>query len=68
MKKLFNPQDIAEVFMFAFLSFLLPTLSGSFSSLPRYFVVIFPYFILLGGLLSSILKLLRVFVSGYWVA
>lgn len=79
LKKL-KPQYL----IFALFSFVLPTLSGSFSSLPRYFVVIFPYFILLGGLLSSMPRLFKIgilsasilllaiqtmmFISGYWIA
>lgn len=34
-------------------SFLLPTLSGSFSSLPRYCLVLFPAFLLIGQFLSK---------------
>ena len=73
-----------EYLIFALLSFILPTLSGSFSSFPRYFVVVFPYFILLGSMLSSMPVFWRtsmllvstillavqtmMFLSGYWVA
>ncbi len=50
--------------LFAVLSLILPTLSGSFSSLPRYFLVIFPYFILLGVLLEKTGKSARVIIFG----
>lgn len=66
------------------LGFLIPTLSGSFSSLPRYVVVLFPGFLLMAiyflkleramkFILLSILFLLlglatALFVRGYWIA
>lgn len=69
---------------FALLSYILPTLTGSFSSLPRYILVIFPLFILSGLSLSKVPKVIRLlvcilmlvllalqtmfFVRGYWVA
>lgn len=68
---------------FGFLSYLLPTLSGSFSSMPRYLVVIFPIFIALAifisrnrllrfGILAALIVLLAIetmlFIRGYWVA
>lgn len=34
-------------FVFAFLSYLIPTLTGTFSSMPRYVITIFPAFIVL---------------------
>jgi len=67
--------------IYAVLSFITPTLTGTFSSLPRYLLVIFPFFILLAriqnkyilrfiyisfGLLQVINILL--FVQGKWVA
>ncbi len=64
--------------------YLIPTLSGSFSSLPRYALVLFPAFVLLAIYLekaSGIIKLMAVsifavglcmatalFVRGYWVS
>lgn len=68
---------------FGFLSYLLPTLTGSFSSMPRYLVVIFPIFIVLAifisgnrflkfGVLTVLMVLLVIetmlFIRGYWVA
>lgn len=73
----------ASYLTFAFLGYILPTFSGSFSSLPRYVLPLFPLFIVLGLLLSERGKLTRVlyflvsaaflavetilFVRGYWV-
>lgn len=64
--------------------YLIPTLSGSFSSLPRYVLVLFPAFILCAIYLSKLKKTNRLllfialflllaiatslFVRGYWVA
>ncbi len=64
--------------------YLIPTLSGSFSSLPRYVLILFPGFILMAIWLSKKSKWLQVtllsilflalgiatalFVRGYWVA
>lgn len=68
---------------FGFLSYLLPTLTGSFSSMPRYLTVIFPIFIVLAvfisgnrllrfGVLTVLMVLLVIetmlFIRGYWVA
>lgn len=69
---------------FAFFGYLLPTVQGSFSSLPRYVLVLFPSFIILGllfkrwpnwikillGSLSAVLLLIEtaLFLRGYWVA
>lgn len=69
---------------FAFFGYLLPTVQGSFSSLPRYVLVLFPSFIILAllfknlpnwvkiflGSLSAILLLIEtaLFLRGYWVA
>lgn len=68
---------------FGFLSYLLPTLTGSFSSMPRYLVIIFPIFIVLAtfisgnrllrfGVLTALIVLLVIetmlFIRGYWVA
>ncbi len=69
--------------VFAILSFLAPTLTGTFSSMPRYVLVMFPAFILLGNWLSGKPKLrklwiiassilltidLSLFLTGRWVA
>lgn len=70
--------------LFSVLSFILPTLTGSFSSLPRYLLVIFPIFLILALLLSKkslifkslffsmmgILLIIEIalFLRGYWVA
>ena len=69
---------------FAFLGYLLPTIQGSFSSLPRYVLVLFPSFIVLAlllknrpnwikillGSLSIIVLLIEtaLFLRGYWIA
>lgn len=69
---------------FAFASYILPTLTGSFSSLPRYLLPIFPIYIALGIFLSERSKRFKVaffvvsflllaaetilFLRGYWVA
>ncbi len=67
--------------IFAALAYLTPTFSGTFSSLPRYVLVLFPCFIYLGTIKSKILSrsLLIVFsllliissllfFRGYWVS
>ncbi len=69
---------------FAAAGFLLPTFTGSFSSVPRYVLVLFPSFIVMGIILSKQKKIIRVafllisfiwlvieaslFFRGYWVA
>lgn len=69
--------------IFSLLAFIVPTLTGTFSSMPRYILVCFPLFILLGDW-SSKSKLFRIiwfsisslllivntvlFIQGYWVA
>lgn len=69
---------------FCLIGFMLPTIQGSFSSLPRYVLVLFPSFIILGlliktlpiwlkillGSLSTILLVIEttLFLRGYWVA
>lgn len=71
-------------FLFLILGYLVPTLSGSFSSLPRYVLVLFPAFILFSVWLdksSEIIKIicytillmglivsLSLFGRGYWVS
>lgn len=70
--------------VFAMLGFLMPSIQGSFSSLPRYVLVLFPSFIALGFWLSRAPIFLRMmvlffsglvllleailFLRGYWVA
>lgn len=68
---------------FVFLGYLIPTFSGSFSSIPRYVVVLFPVYILIAKYLSKSKILLFVFcltsvilliisfslfARGYWIA
>jgi len=68
-------------FIFAGLAYLLPTLTGTFSSLPRYVLVCFPCFIFLGmienkvihSILYSLFSIILIicvilFTRGYWVA
>ena len=69
--------------VFAILSFITPTLTGTFSSMPRYVLVMFPAFMVLGQWLtkrrrlrwtwwgSSVILLivdLSLFLTGRWVA
>ncbi|MBU2577822.1 hypothetical protein KKA69_03235 [Patescibacteria group bacterium] len=67
--------------IFALLSYLVTTLTGTFSSLPRYALAFFPCFILLGTIKNKILErslmvifmicfiiALLFFYRGYWVA
>ncbi len=69
--------------VFALLAFLFPTLSGTFSSMPRYILISFPLFVLLAKVrersqllwvvllaLFCILLLVEtvLFIQGYWVA
>ena len=69
---------------YAMVGFLLPTIQGSFSSVPRYMIVFFPSFIILALILEGLPKFLRIFIltvsalllmietalflRGYWVA
>ena len=69
---------------YAIMAFVLPTLTGTFTSVPRYAIVIFPVFIFIGQWLSkssrkvqiayllvniSLMVLyLSMFVRGYWVS
>lgn len=71
-------------FIYLFGTYLIPTLSGSFSSLPRYVLISFPGFIILGTFISKLPKVLRIavfillfilltittalFARGYWVS
>lgn len=68
---------------FALLGFLLPTVQGSLSSVPRYVIVFFPSFIVLALILGGLPKFLRIsiltvsamlltieaalFLRGYWI-
>ncbi len=67
--------------LFGILSYILPTLTGTFSSLPRYVLSLFPCFIVLGRVknkhfqrfwwgISAILLAINtaLFIRGYWVA
>lgn len=70
--------------IFAFFGFLLPTIQGSFSSLPRYVLVLFPSFIVLSLMIKNLPFLIKIFLGvlslfllifetalflrGYWVA
>lgn len=69
---------------FLFLGYLLPAFSGSFSSLPRYVLILFPAFILLAIYLNNIPRFFRIsvyilmftglvvselfFIRGYWLS
>lgn len=48
--------------IYILLGFLVPSAQGSFSSVPRYLLVIFPAFIIMGTVLNKLPKLVRVFV------
>lgn len=67
--------------IYAWPSLILPTLTGTLSSMPRYILIIFPIFIALGLIQSKLLKILLLlifssllviftllFTRGYWVA
>lgn len=70
--------------VYAMIGFLLTTVQGSFSSLPRYVIILFPGFLALAIFVSSLPKFFRVvfflisflflfaettlFLRGYWVA
>ncbi len=69
--------------LFSFFAFLIPTLTGTFSSMPRYVLVCFPLFMWLGQLISKnqttrffylvisgTLLIINtiLFVQGYWIA
>jgi hypothetical protein len=69
--------------VFSFLAFIVPTFTGNFVSLPRYVLVCFPAFILIGTFLAKNRKFryfylglslfllvifLSLFIRGYWVA
>ncbi len=70
--------------MFLVGGYLIPTLSGSFSSLPRYVLVLFPGYLLMADLIYKLPRLVRVivfiilffclgiatslYVRGYWLS
>jgi len=67
--------------LFSFLSFLLPTLTGTFSSMPRYILVLFPIYIVLATIKNKYVRYLilsihfillfictMLFTRGYWIA
>lgn len=67
--------------LFGLLSYVVPTLTGTFSSMPRYVLILFPSFMVLGliknprfqriwWLISAILLAINtaLFVRGYWIA
>ena len=80
---LFKKVRLSYLF-FAFFGYVLPTVQGSFSSLPRYVLILFPSFIVLGLLIKNLHIYLKValaiisfillivetslFLRGYWVA
>jgi len=69
---------------YAMVGFLLPTIQGSFSSLPRYILILFPSFLALAIFFNSLPKIIKLlfvvacssvliveasmFLRGYWVA
>lgn len=66
---------------FSFFSFIIPTLTGTFSSMPRYVIILFPCLIILSKIRSKSLKyiiclvflltltiLTILFTRGYWIA
>lgn len=72
-----------SIWLFSFLTFLLPTLTGTFSSMPRYFLTSYSVFLAMAVVLSTrrqlglVLLLLStifliintmLFIQGYWVA
>lgn len=73
-------QEVLPYLLFAILAYFLPTLTGNFSSMPRYILACFPIFIYLAQVLKtykflyltiSIILLiinLILFSQGYWVA
>ncbi|OGE16339.1 hypothetical protein A2769_00180 [Candidatus Daviesbacteria bacterium RIFCSPHIGHO2_01_FULL_37_27] len=74
----------ASYLFYAFAGFILPTIQGSFSSVPRYVIVLFPAFLIMSILLESFKKPVKIailflsgicliietalFFRGYWVA
>lgn len=80
---LFKKVRLSYLF-FAFSGFLLPTIQGSFSSLPRYVLILFPSFIVLTLMIKNLPNFIKIllgcfslmllifetalFLRGYWVA
>lgn len=80
---LFKKVRLSYLF-FAFSGFLLPTIQGSFSSLPRYVLILFPSFIVLSLMVKNLPTIAKIilgllcffalvvetafFLRGYWVA
>lgn len=80
---LFKKLRLSYIF-FAFFGYLLPTIQGSFSSLPRYVLILFPSFIVIALLIKPLPKAVKIclflmslvllileaslFLRGYWVA
>jgi hypothetical protein len=79
----FKKVRISYIF-FAFFGYLLPTIQGSFSSLPRYVLILFPSFIIIALLIKPLPNIVKIclffmslallileaslFLRGYWVA
>lgn len=66
---------------FSFCAYILPTLTGTFSSMPRYVLILFPAFLILANIKSKSLKIFialifamfliistLLFTRGYWIA
>lgn len=53
--------------VFALLGFLMPTIQGSFSSVPRYVIVFFPSFLAMAIWLNESHKTMRIFIMGFMV-
>lgn len=67
--------------LFSFAAILIPTLTGTLTSMPRYILVAFPIYIVLAQIRSTVLKIILLIISsslliyltalftqGYWVA
>jgi len=67
--------------IYSLLAFVLPTLTGNFSSMPRYIIVLFPIYIILDKILKNWQKKILLFIftifsmintilflRGYWIA
>jgi len=66
----FIKQRLSYAF-FSLFAFLIPTFSGSFSSLPRYVLIMFPAFILAAEYIERISMLAiatSLFTRGYWIS
>lgn len=77
----FNRKYPKPWIIFSWLSFILPMLSGTFSSMPRYILLVFPIYIYLAELKNNYLKLLILslftaglsfctvlFIQGYFIS